>query len=187
MELCNCSKCDSQTFNHPNGPLNGRYISSRNKRKHQANDRLQLQSHPFGLVGSQDETSDDLASSGTSSSEELSVFENDLPDVVTISNLLKPLVDELLLLWDENKVLTSLHPEGWFVFTQLLPLVGDNVAIHKTVGFGSHSAQQICAWCKAEASELHKMKVGIRRNGFEIHEAARKWKDAHTLKAQEAI
>ncbi|MBW0482243.1 hypothetical protein O181_021958 [Austropuccinia psidii MF-1] len=37
------------------------------------------------------------------------------PDVVTISNLLKTLVDELLLLRDENKVLKSLHLEGRFV------------------------------------------------------------------------
>ncbi|MBW0496430.1 hypothetical protein O181_036145 [Austropuccinia psidii MF-1] len=431
MELCNCTKCNSQTFNCPNGPLNGRYISSRNKRKHQANDRLQLQDHPFGSVGSQDQTSDDLASSQTSEisrSEELSVFQNNLPvlvailicwlhlfcalswencklvykfileilleaqkaafsqlkqkkdlrtmkkdlqispqikssvccsicyslyegknvpmsctyqfignqvcnndlfkptttfnsirdkgiglclrsnvsyneigvintpkiiyyshniatwiqwllspkrieeeiedwkteltnclhtcdiqqsmawktlewselstkspnslclafclfidwfnprgnklagkpeslcclvlsclnlppkyrnkpaftllysiipgpnspDVVTISNVLKPLVDKLLLLRDGNKVLKSFHPEGQFVFAQLLPLVGDHVAIHKTVGFGNHSEQQLCAWCKAETSELHQMKVSIRRNRFEIHEAARK-------------
>ncbi|MBW0480161.1 hypothetical protein O181_019876 [Austropuccinia psidii MF-1] len=58
------------------------------------------------------------------------------PDGVTISNVLKPLVDELLLLWEGNKVLTSFHPEAWFVFTQLLPLLVTMLRFTKWLALG---------------------------------------------------
>ncbi|MBW0584540.1 hypothetical protein O181_124255 [Austropuccinia psidii MF-1] len=38
MELCTCSKCVLHTFNRPNGPTHGRFLSTRNKQKHQDND-----------------------------------------------------------------------------------------------------------------------------------------------------
>ncbi|MBW0526525.1 hypothetical protein O181_066240 [Austropuccinia psidii MF-1] len=68
------------------------------------------------------------------------------PDVVTISNALKPLVDELLVLKDGFNSNTYQHPKGRTVFVQLLPICGDLVAAHKVIGFGSHSAKQFCGW-----------------------------------------
>ncbi|MBW0517348.1 hypothetical protein O181_057063 [Austropuccinia psidii MF-1] len=35
MSLCNCTQCLTYTTHLPNGPVAGRLISSRNKRKHQ--------------------------------------------------------------------------------------------------------------------------------------------------------
>ncbi|MBW0523889.1 hypothetical protein O181_063604 [Austropuccinia psidii MF-1] len=109
------------------------------------------------------------------------------PDVVTISHVIKPLVDELMLLKDGIKVKTAQHPEGRTIYAQLLPLVGDLVAVHKVVGFGSHSANQFCGWCMASLNDLQSMKISTKRNSFEILRVACSWRDAKTLKAQNEI
>ncbi|MBW0498867.1 hypothetical protein O181_038582 [Austropuccinia psidii MF-1] len=109
------------------------------------------------------------------------------PDVVAIFNVMKPLVDELMVLKDGIQVKTYQHPQGQMVYAQLLPLVGDLVAVHKVVGFGSHLAKQFCGWCMANSKYLQSMKVGERCTGVEILTAACAWKDAKTLKSQEEI
>ncbi|MBW0567551.1 hypothetical protein O181_107266 [Austropuccinia psidii MF-1] len=169
----------------------------RNKQKHQDDDWQQLQTLPICQASSEPNSSNLSSSSLTcqsSSSEDSFVLDDDQslpgpssPDIITILNILKPLVDELLVMKNSCTVKTQLYPEGWDVYAQLLPLVGDHVAIHKTVGFGSHSAQQSCAWCTAELSNLQGMQVGTKRTGFDICDAAKKWKEAPTLAAQEAL
>ncbi|MBW0526536.1 hypothetical protein O181_066251 [Austropuccinia psidii MF-1] len=109
------------------------------------------------------------------------------PDVVTISNVRKPLVDELMVLKDGIQVKTYQHPQGQMVYAQPLPLVGDLMAVHKVVGFGSHLAKQFCGWCMANSKYLQSMKVGERCSGVEILTAACAWKDSKTIKSQEEI
>ncbi|MBW0580338.1 hypothetical protein O181_120053 [Austropuccinia psidii MF-1] len=109
------------------------------------------------------------------------------PDIINISNTLKPLVDEFLVIIKGLNVNTYKYPHGQKVVAQLLPLVGDLVAIHKAVGFGSHSETQFCSWCTSELTSLPTLKIGTRRNAVDIFQAAQAWKEAKSLGAQEAI
>ncbi|MBW0535091.1 hypothetical protein O181_074806 [Austropuccinia psidii MF-1] len=107
------------------------------------------------------------------------------PDTSEISNIISPLVDDLLELQEGFNVFTFNHPQGRKVYVQLLPTVSYLVAMHKSVGFGSHSAFQFCAWCKADLKDLQSMKIGTKRSAFEIHEAAHSWKMAPMVTLQE--
>ncbi|MBW0511968.1 hypothetical protein O181_051683 [Austropuccinia psidii MF-1] len=109
------------------------------------------------------------------------------PDIITISHVLKPLVDELLVLKDSVTVKTSQNPEGKQVYVHLLPLIGDLVAIHEAVGFGSHLANQFCSWCKCEANNLPLLKTGAHRIRMEVIEAEQAWKEAKSVSVQEQI
>ncbi|MBW0533613.1 hypothetical protein O181_073328 [Austropuccinia psidii MF-1] len=109
------------------------------------------------------------------------------PDVVTISNALKPLVDELLVLKDGFNSNTYQHPKGRTVFVQLLPICGYLVAAHKVIGFGSHSAKQFCGWCNSNLSELNLLQLGSSKPAWGILQAAQSWKEAKTTSAQELI
>ncbi|MBW0460500.1 hypothetical protein O181_000215 [Austropuccinia psidii MF-1] len=53
--------------------------------------------------------------------------------------ILKPLLDQLLVLKDGVKIPTFSQPQGINIYVQLLPLIGDLVTIHKTLGVASHS------------------------------------------------
>ncbi|MBW0478863.1 hypothetical protein O181_018578 [Austropuccinia psidii MF-1] len=80
MELCTCSKCVLHTFNRPNGPTHGRFLSTRNKQKHQDNDWQQLQTLPIRQASSEPNSSNLSSSSLTSqssSSEDSFVLDDD--------------------------------------------------------------------------------------------------------------
>ncbi|MBW0551055.1 hypothetical protein O181_090770 [Austropuccinia psidii MF-1] len=109
------------------------------------------------------------------------------PNTTTISIVLRPLVDELLILKDGVKICTSDYPKGCEIYVQLLSSVGDLVAMHKIVGFGSHSASQFCAWCTAELKDLQAMSIGTHRGAHEVREAANTWKSATSISLQEKI
>ncbi|MBW0517350.1 hypothetical protein O181_057065 [Austropuccinia psidii MF-1] len=109
------------------------------------------------------------------------------PHIITISNSIKPFVDELLILKDGFTVNTNQEPQGRKVFVQPLPIIGDLVAIHKAVGFGSHLAKQFCGWCKSELNDLQHLKQGEKRMGVDILEQAKAWKDSKTLSVQEDL
>ncbi|MBW0473225.1 hypothetical protein O181_012940 [Austropuccinia psidii MF-1] len=103
------------------------------------------------------------------------------PDIITISNTLKPLVDEFLVLSKGLNVNTYKYPHGQKMVAQLLPLVGYLVTIHKVVGFGSHSESQFCCWCTSELTRLPTLKIRTRRNAVDILQAAQAWKEAKSL------
>ncbi|MBW0487646.1 hypothetical protein O181_027361, partial [Austropuccinia psidii MF-1] len=109
------------------------------------------------------------------------------PNTITISNILKPLVDQLLVLKDGVKIPTFLQPQGINIYVQLLPLIGDLVAIHKTSGVASHSGTHFCPWCDSQLPNLQLMKLGTTRNGLTILKAAQDWKDARTLTEQDDL
>jgi hypothetical protein len=68
------------------------------------------------------------------------------PDMTTISHILAPLVDELLLLNTGIFVQTPKFPNGRKLSVHLGALIGDIVATHKIAGFASHSATLFCLW-----------------------------------------
>ncbi|MBW0463124.1 hypothetical protein O181_002839 [Austropuccinia psidii MF-1] len=111
----------------------------------------------------------------------------DSPNTTTISHILKPLVDGLLDLQHGIMIPTFQEKDGHLIFVQILPLVGDFVAVHKTAGFLSHSAKQFCPWCNSQLQNLHNLQIGSTRSGIEILESSKKWKNAKTMTQQEEI
>ncbi|KNZ52983.1 hypothetical protein VP01_337g10 [Puccinia sorghi] len=67
------------------------------------------------------------------------------PDMKTISHILEPLVDELLLLNTGVFLKTPNFPNGHRISIHLGTLIGDIVASHKISGFASHSATFFCS------------------------------------------
>ncbi|MBW0567419.1 hypothetical protein O181_107134 [Austropuccinia psidii MF-1] len=109
------------------------------------------------------------------------------PNIITISNCLKLLVDELLVLKDGFEAFTAQNPCGRKIYIQVLPIRGDLLAVHKVVGFGSPAASQFCGWCQANLKELTLMKIGLKRTGLDVLDAAKSWLVLKTLKEQEEI
>ncbi|MBW0484153.1 hypothetical protein O181_023868 [Austropuccinia psidii MF-1] len=63
------------------------------------------------------------------------------PEMVTINNVLKLLIDELIELNCGVKVVTPNHPRERYVVVKLVGLIGEIVATHKAGGFMSHLAK----------------------------------------------
>ncbi|POW20399.1 hypothetical protein PSHT_03565 [Puccinia striiformis] len=103
------------------------------------------------------------------------------PDMTTISHVLAPLVDELLLLNTGTFVKTPQFPDGRRLSVHLGALIGDIVATHKIAGFASHSAKFFCSWCKCQKPNIENMQFGPRRKRRETRLQASQWKSATTL------
>lgn len=109
------------------------------------------------------------------------------PNMITISHVLRPLVDSLLEL--ENGVLihTNQFPFGRQVQVRLLALIGDIVATHKVGGFTSHSGEFFCSWCKAQKSELQNLEVGPIREKRHTLAQAQRWNETNSVAAKERL
>lgn len=71
------------------------------------------------------------------------------PSLTQINHLLRPLVDELLELWDQGVWYTSTPScaSGKLVKAALVPLICDLKAARQVMGHGSHSAKKFCSIC----------------------------------------
>ncbi len=81
------------------------------------------------------------------------------PNMVTITHILKPLVDELLNLSNGVLIPTHQFPGGRKVIVRLACLKGNMVANHKVAGFTSHSGDLFCSWCECSQAEKELMIV----------------------------
>ncbi|KNZ62846.1 hypothetical protein VP01_1216g4 [Puccinia sorghi] len=95
------------------------------------------------------------------------------PDMTTISHILEPLVDELLLLNTGVFQKTPNFPNGRRISIHLGALIGDIVASHKIAGFASHYATFFCSWCKCQKSNMMDMQLGPSRKRLETRRQAR--------------
>ncbi|MBW0575983.1 hypothetical protein O181_115698 [Austropuccinia psidii MF-1] len=82
------------------------------------------------------------------------------PDMITINNVMKPLVAELKQLKNGITVCTPNYPHGQKVIVKLVALIGDIVATHKAGGFISHSAKRFCSWCEIQDNKRVDLKIG---------------------------
>ncbi|KNZ47890.1 hypothetical protein VP01_6067g1 [Puccinia sorghi] len=106
------------------------------------------------------------------------------PDMTTISHILAPLVDELILLNTGIFIKTPLFPKGQKLLFHLSGLIGDIIALHKTAGFVSHSAKFFCSWCKCQKSDLENMQLGPQRKRQETRLPSHNWQDCTNLAEQ---
>ncbi|MBW0549946.1 hypothetical protein O181_089661, partial [Austropuccinia psidii MF-1] len=75
------------------------------------------------------------------------------PNMLTMNNVLKPIVDELRELNQGIRIITPKYPHSRKVSIRVVSLIGDVVATHKVSGFMSHSAKKFCSWCDIKSDE----------------------------------
>ncbi|POV99692.1 hypothetical protein PSTT_13630 [Puccinia striiformis] len=109
------------------------------------------------------------------------------PDMTTISHILAPLVDELLLLNTGTFVNTPQFPGGRKLSVHLGVLIGDMVATHKIAGFASHAATLFCSWCQCLKKDMMHMQVGRIRTRRDTRSQAIRWRDSDTLVEQKRL
>ncbi|MBW0575933.1 hypothetical protein O181_115648 [Austropuccinia psidii MF-1] len=109
------------------------------------------------------------------------------PYMITINNVLKPLIQELIQLNNSIVITTPNYPQGQRVIVKLVGLIGHIVATHKAGGFMSHSAKYFCAWCELQDHERDQLKLGNIRKGTSVLGASRQWKDARTTRVQQML
>nr|VWO97371.1 SPI-1 type III secretion system export apparatus protein SpaS (Secretory protein (Associated with virulence)) (Virulence-associated secretory protein) [Ganoderma boninense] len=71
------------------------------------------------------------------------------PHLHEINYFLRPLIDELLELWEPGVRFeqTAMRDAGCLVRVAIIPLVCDVPAMRKTAGFASHSSAHFCSFC----------------------------------------
>ncbi|KNZ62531.1 hypothetical protein VP01_12591g1 [Puccinia sorghi] len=106
------------------------------------------------------------------------------PDMTTISHILEPLVDGLLLLNTVVFLKTPNFPNGCRILIHLGALIGDIVASHKISGFASHSAIFFCSWCKCPKSNMMDLQLGPSQKRQETQRLAIVWRETSTLAKQ---
>ncbi|MBW0563109.1 hypothetical protein O181_102824 [Austropuccinia psidii MF-1] len=99
------------------------------------------------------------------------------PNMITINNILKPLVKEMLELNRPTKFQTLRFPLGRTIVICLGALVGDLVATHKVSGFASHLATKLCSWCNTKKADITNMKIDRPQNNKDTLALARRWHD----------
>ncbi|MBW0516131.1 hypothetical protein O181_055846 [Austropuccinia psidii MF-1] len=88
------------------------------------------------------------------------------PNTTMISNVLKPLVDDLLNLYRTVNIKTFQFPNGQKINVRLGALLGDRIATHKTAGFLSHSANAFCSWCTTTKANIDKIQIKRPRDQY---------------------
>lgn len=111
------------------------------------------------------------------------------PSVVTINNILQPLVDELERLDAGITITTPKHPEGRAVRVRIGPVIADLVALRKVTGFAAHSARLFCSFCKLPRAAMasSEPQTWVRRSHPEVMKASAAWKSARTLVRRENL
>ncbi|MBW0555133.1 hypothetical protein O181_094848 [Austropuccinia psidii MF-1] len=109
------------------------------------------------------------------------------PDMVTINNILKLLIDELIELNRGVKVITPNHPHERYVVVKLVGLIGDIVATHKAGGFMSHLAKYFFSCCELKDIKRAHLKVGKPRKQSAVWSASRTWQEANSTTAQQRL
>ncbi|MBW0506103.1 hypothetical protein O181_045818 [Austropuccinia psidii MF-1] len=99
------------------------------------------------------------------------------PHTITIQHILNPLAYQLLKVHNGVNISTISRLQGRNVYLQLIPLIGDLVAVHKALGVASH----FFPWCDSQLPDLHLMKLGDTFLGLDILNASQDWKDAKKI------
>jgi hypothetical protein len=105
------------------------------------------------------------------------------PSLHQINHVLAPLVDDLLMLYDDGFITqTPKHPGGRLIRVALGPLVSDLIAARQMAGFSSHSSRTFCPHCSLvldEISNTDKSTWGARDPDL-LKTQAQEWRDAES-------
>ena len=106
------------------------------------------------------------------------------PSLTQINHLLRPLINELLELWDPGVWYTRTPScaSGKLVRAALVPLICDLKAARQVMGHGSHSAKKFCSACSLPWEQRNKISEASRVlvPGRRFRKYALEWKMAHS-------
>ena len=106
------------------------------------------------------------------------------PSTHQVNHLLRPLVDDLLLLWNSGIFLTrtARYPFGRLVRGALVPVICDLPAARRVAGLGGHSSGHFCSECLLKLADINNLDSHTwRPRDYASHmQHAQRWKDAAT-------
>ncbi|MBW0539643.1 hypothetical protein O181_079358, partial [Austropuccinia psidii MF-1] len=100
------------------------------------------------------------------------------PNPITINNILRPFVDELIELQSGINIPTPKFPKGRNIIVKLGCLIGDLVATHKVAGYASHSATFFCTWCECTQAGIGNLEASRLCVSRIVKDYSRAFKDA---------
>lgn len=113
------------------------------------------------------------------------------PSEGEINHILSPLVEDLLVLWNEGIFLsrTPLHPQGVRIRCAMVPVVCDLPAAHQIVGASAHSSGKPCLQCDIDLDDMHNLdyKNWPIYDGETMKTLGRQWRDAETKELQDKL
>jgi len=113
------------------------------------------------------------------------------PTVDQFHHFLKPLVDDLLILWDSGMRLnaTPRYPNGRTVQAAVVALVADLPATRTAAGFAHHSSSFMCSFCLLPLQDITNLsrESWPKRSCQDHKHLATEWNNAETVEQQEAL
>ncbi|EJD40812.1 hypothetical protein AURDEDRAFT_170229 [Auricularia subglabra TFB-10046 SS5] len=106
-----------------------------------------------------------------------------------MSNLIDPLVDQLVGLYAGKTLYPALHPDGVLVRVAILPIIGDLPAIRKLCGYVAPTAELFCTSCKSKAQEMEDLLFGTweQQIAADIRYSAERWRQCKTIAGRNAV
>ncbi|TFY53450.1 hypothetical protein EVJ58_g9445 [Rhodofomes roseus] len=112
------------------------------------------------------------------------------PSLHQLNHFLRPLVDEMLVLWNAGLRLnqTALHVSGRLVRAAIIPLICDLPALRKAAGFAGHSSKHFCSFCLLKRSDINDISRPWPTRTWKEHlDIAQRWRDAATRSDRDAL
>lgn len=113
------------------------------------------------------------------------------PSTHQVNHLLRPLVDDLLVLWSTGIYLqqTAKYPRGRLIRAALIPVVCDLPAARRVAGLGGHSATFFCSECLQTLNDINNLDTASwKARTYDEHcKHAQDWKDAPNESQREEV
>ncbi|KZV82543.1 hypothetical protein EXIGLDRAFT_626883 [Exidia glandulosa HHB12029] len=111
------------------------------------------------------------------------------PNVVTITALLDPIMDQVLPFWIAQLIQTYKFPLGRSIRAGIVPVIADILASKKALGYGSHACEQFCSYCLCTLDQLERLDLEnwTIRTSDAVRAAAENWTAAQTVKKREEL
>ncbi|KZV79464.1 hypothetical protein EXIGLDRAFT_632019 [Exidia glandulosa HHB12029] len=111
------------------------------------------------------------------------------PNVVTITALLDPIMDQVLPFWIAQLIQTYKFPLGRSIRAGIVPVIADILASKKALGYGSHACEQFCSYCLCTLDQLERLDLEnwTIRTSEAVRTAAENWTAAQTVKQREQL
>ncbi|KZV93892.1 hypothetical protein EXIGLDRAFT_786996 [Exidia glandulosa HHB12029] len=111
------------------------------------------------------------------------------PNVVTITALLDPIMDQVLPFWIAQLIQTYKFPLGRSIRAGIVPVIADILASKKALGYGSHACEQFCSYCLCTLDQLERLDLEnwTIRTSDAVRAAAEDWTAAQTVKKREQL
>ena len=115
----------------------------------------------------------------------------DEPSTSEVNHVLRPLIDGLLVLWQEGIYLsrTTKHIHGRLIQAALVPLICDLPAARRVSGLGAHSFRLFCSECKLTQLKINELDSSKweGRTREEHCQHANAWRNAKTPLEQKKL